>query len=129
MKPSLFATALVAALTVPGLAAAEPAAVGGANSAGAVEVRFVDVPTGFNYVWQQDKGWKFVGQSPADADRPALVSSAEGYAAGTPLSEFIDATTGFRFVWRQDSGWEFAGKLASRDGEPAQLASLAGDAR
>lgn len=126
MKPSLFA--LVAALAVPGLAAAEPAAAVVANPASEVEVRFVDAPTGFSYVWQQDKGWKFVGQSPAGA-RPAPVSSADGYPAGTPLAEFIDATTGFRFVWRQGAGWEFAGKLASREGELAQLASIAGEAR
>ena len=126
MKPSLFV--LVAAFAVPGLAAAEAAAAVSAKPASAIEVRFVDAPTGFNYVWQQDQGWKFAGRSPAGA-RPAPVSSAEGYAAGTPLAEFIDATTGFRFVWRQGSGWEFAGKLASRDGEAAQFASLAGDAR
>lgn len=128
MKQPLFVAAILAALATPCFAA-EPAAVVGANPGGDVAVRFVDGPTGFNYVWLPDQGWKFVGRNPEAAAAAAPAASPEGYSAGAPLAEFVDATTGFRFVWRHGAGWEFAGKVAGREGDLAQLASLAGGAR
>lgn len=124
MKQHLFVAAIVAALALPSLAV-EPAAAANANVGGDLSVRFVDGPTGFNYVWLPNQGWKFVGQNPT----AVAAVSPEGYAAGAPLAEFIDTTTGFHFVWRNGAGWEFAGKVASREGELTQLASAAGEAR
>lgn len=128
MKQHLFVAAIVAALALPSHAV-EPAAAANASVGGEVSVRFVDGPTGFNYVWLPNQGWKFVGQNPAAAAALTTAASPEGYAAGAPLAEFIDTATGFHFVWRNGAGWEFAGKVAGREGELSQLASLEGQAR
>lgn len=129
MKPSLLLTALAAALALPAHAA-EPATAAAADPM----VKFTDGPTGFNFVWQRDAGWTFVGQSHEAAAKGGLVkasltSSGQGFEEGAPLAEFLDVSTGFRFVWRHGSGWQFAGVATSRREAAQQIAAVADDLR
>lgn len=133
MKQHILVAAIVGAIALPAHAA-QPATAENADVSGDATVTFSDGPTGFNFVWGPDTGWKFVGQNRgANANgglvKTALASSKESFQEGAPLAEFVDASTGFRFVYRYGIGWQFDGPAGSPRGELQRIATLAGNLR